>query len=225
MRGSIPAHTGKPAVRLASPRSSTVYPRPHGEADERPRGGEHGAGLSPPTRGSLGHALGALVDARSIPAHTGKPEQQEKTSKQISVYPRPHGEARWDARGALAEDGLSPPTRGSHLARLDEQPRAGSIPAHTGKPLGVFPSTLKLPVYPRPHGEAVDNDITDILDQGLSPPTRGSRGPDLVQVGVVGSIPAHTGKPPASLSPSVFIWVYPRPHGEAAAPSSALACE
>ena len=51
---------------------------------------------------------------------------------------------------------------------------------------------------------------------GLSPPTRGSRRRRADEHAGTGSIPAHTGKPPAA---SVFASrsaVYPRPHGEAA---------
>ncbi len=51
---------------------------------------------------------------------------------------------------------------------------------------------------------------------GLSPPTRGSPKPDLPSNPVIGSIPAHAGKPGAAPGGGAIRRVYPRPRGEAA---------
>ena len=89
--GSIPAHTGKPH----SPRSRCgplwVYPRPHGEAQERSGRGCPGRGLSPPTRGSRDRQSDHRVRNGSIPAHTGKPRRRRNAGPVGAVYPRPHG--------------------------------------------------------------------------------------------------------------------------------------
>ena len=70
-------------------------------------------------------------------------------------------------------------------------------------------------VYPRPRGEAERTRIEWCHHTGLSPPTRGSR-PDRPRPHpLVGSIPAHAGKPTSSWSCGSVIGVYPRPRGEA----------
>ena len=54
--GSIPAHAGEPNTNLTDGRGIAVYPRPRGGAGGALDGERHGEGLSPPTRGSPGHA-------------------------------------------------------------------------------------------------------------------------------------------------------------------------
>ena len=68
---------------------------------------------------------------------------------------------------------------------------------------------------PRPHGEASCRGLDLWDDQGLSPPTRGSRQAGRAGDGRQGSIPAHTGKPTAGRQVEGESRVYPRPHGEA----------
>ena len=73
--GSIPAHTGKPTRRRSGHDGFAVYPRPHGEAAHSTDQPVSEYGLSPPTRGSHDLAQQLVLDQRSIPAHTGKPDQ------------------------------------------------------------------------------------------------------------------------------------------------------
>ena len=131
------------------------------------------------------------------------------------VYPRPHGEADTDGNETWDVSGLSPPTRGSLGGRGDDERRSGSIPAHTGKPSARRRKGTATTVYPRPHGEATLRryGAKDVV--GLSPPTRGSLGDRLEHRPVLGSIPAHTGKPPPGSRRRTQSVVYPRPHGEA----------
>ena len=132
-----------------------------------------------------------------------------------AVYPRPHGEAALQGLRALPRDGLSPPTRGSRRPRGRCGRGSRSIPAHTGKPRTWPPAKRRRRVYPRPHGEARLGRGGHVLEDGLSPPTRGSQAGAFAEIPAGGSIPAHTGKPTvAPLSGSVGT-VYPRPHGEA----------
>ena len=70
-------------------------------------------------------------------------------------------------------------------------------------------------VYPRPHGEAVATQAIEVGADGLSPPTRGSRGDRVVGAVRPRSIPAHAGKPSTPGVGAAAIWVYPRPRGEA----------
>ena len=212
---SIPAHTGKPCAVTGPPVAAWVYPRPHGEALYAKGFSRVGCGLSPPTRGSRGARAGRDDRLRSIPAHTGKPTPTPTRTAAWRVYPRPHGEAE---KVVVVDDfhwGLSPPTRGSQRLRLRRRECAGSIPAHTGKP-PCWPTTGEpRRVYPRPHGEAGSGDGLHVGEQGLSPPTRGSRWRPGDGRAWQRSIPAHTGKPPATAGWPLSGTVYPRPHGEA----------
>ncbi len=97
--------------------------------------------------------------------------------------------------------------------------RAGtrSIPAHTGKPLAAAEQDAERKVYPRPHGEADAIRLLEALEDGLSPPTRGSPFNAPAHKLRQGSIPAHTGKPLKGVLVALGGGVYPRPHGEAEA--------
>ena len=134
VHGSIPAHTGKPCTAGGRRPLATVYPRPHGEARRLNDSGAGQAGLSPPTRGSLGLPPAGLEHHGSIPAHTGKPGPRPRKVASSAVYPRPHGEARRDHSVEQGNQGLSPPTRGSRPTSAAPEASRGSIPAHTGKP-------------------------------------------------------------------------------------------
>ena len=112
-------------------------------------------------------------------------------------------------------EGLSPPTRGSRRRSPALHGSLGSIPAHTGKPSGTRPSTAATGVYPRPHGEAPGELPLLYRAVGLSPPTRGSRRLHTCRRRLLGSIPAHTGKPGLTPPNGRRRRVYPRPHGEA----------
>ena len=213
--GSIPAHTGKPRRRALPPHMKAVYPRPHGEAGPGRAVDTLDSGLSPPTRGSLSVGGGDGLSEGSIPAHTGKPRTALRGRGSPEVYPRPHGEADEPEPKTTAERGLSPPTRGSRRRGGVLVARAGSIPAHTGKPAGGAGRLPCAGVYPRPHGEALGGLSSRRNGSGLSPPTRGShRGRD-DRARAPGSIPAHTGKPATASAGPQASPVYPRPHGEA----------
>ena len=215
MNRSIPAHTGKPRGAPYRDTAPEVYPRPHGEAATTWASTGGSRGLSPPTRGSLHPPDSRPPTVRSIPAHTGKPRTAEGACGRTAVYPRPHGEATSLSSFDTSRDGLSPPTRGSQHAVHDQPEIAGSIPAHTGKPLSATTMLWAMSVYPRPHGEATAFTSTAIVSIGLSPPTRGSLRGELTAVNKDRSIPAHTGKPGERTWSGTASKVYPRPHGEA----------
>ncbi len=135
--------------------------------------------------------------------------------RRYKVYPRPRGEARPLGERMGHGRGLSPPTRGSHVGGRDVDPCVGSIPAHAGKPGRSRPSAHPGEVYPRPRGEAARTKTAPNAANGLSPPTRGSRRWPWDFSFRSGSIPAHAGKPTATLSGIGMSGVYPRPRGEA----------
>ena len=130
------------------------------------------------------------------------------------VYPRTHGETLSAPERAPAVLGLSPHTRGNHIAQWALEPLTGSIPAHTGKPPGRLAARQPHRVYPRTHGETICIDWDRAVSEGLSPHTRGNQIATQAIGLYPGSIPAHTGKPSwLAVHPSC-VWVYPRTHGE-----------
>ena len=73
LQGSIPAHTGGPAVKFTRNARRRVYPRTHGGTIFAAINRAGLLGLSPHTRGNLLFASGVHVCPGSIPAHTGEP--------------------------------------------------------------------------------------------------------------------------------------------------------
>ena len=100
--GSIPAHTGKPFGPVPAAFVHAVYPRPHGEAGPPSQLAARAQGLSPPTRGSRNGRGAYGRCSGSIPAHTGKPPTTATSGTRRGVYPRPHGEAQYEAPGPQA---------------------------------------------------------------------------------------------------------------------------
>ena len=214
-RGSIPAHAGKPDSVALSSRYPPVYPRPRGEAPYRVLSCECGDGLSPPTRGSLFRPRASDLRLGSIPAHAGKPAWACPHRAPSAVYPRPRGEAAFDTSRPGPSHGLSPPTRGGHLAVPPVTRSVGSIPAHAGKPYALRLTVRMIEVYPRPRGEALRLTWFRLVRMGLSPPTRGSHERVLPARHGGRSIPAHAGKPSSWRPVGNVAAVYPRPRGEA----------
>ena len=91
-------------------------------------------GLSPRLRGNPGGACECAGGGGSIPALTGKPEQQTLAPEPIPVYPRAYGETGITPAGTLLETGLSPRLRGNPRPGSGGREFSGSIPALTGKP-------------------------------------------------------------------------------------------
>ena len=69
-------------------------------------------------------------------------------------------------------------------------------------------------VYPRTHGETKHQWTAHRQSYGLSPYTRGNHTASQQVLLESGSIPVHTGKPVAVVSPDDKVTVYPRTHGE-----------
>ena len=76
----------------------------------------------------------------------------------------------------------------------------------------LYPS-LQVGVYPRPRGGTAFPFRNVLLNEGLSPPTRGNRLKRVLLVDGVGSIPAHAGEPVTLGRRRVAPAVYPRPRG------------
>ncbi len=132
------------------------------------------------------------------------------------VYPRPCGETEHTVRELGFRKGLSPPMRGNHRIAVYGHVEIGSIPAHAGKPAAAAGRSSRSRVY-RPCGETICWRPLRSSRMGLSPPMRGNPRDDPHVADVVGSIPAHAGKPlPGGPAPR-HRRVYPRPCGETSA--------
>ena len=184
-RGSIPAHAGEPRWRRPASAQSAVYPRPRGGTPPAALIRARTIGLSPPTRGNPSVSLTREHGDRSIPAHAGEPYAwrawRSGTAGNL-VYPRPRGGTAIKDGGNLAEQGLSPPTRGNPILSLRTPNHAGSIPAHAGEPVeDAGPATLAQ-VYPRPRGGTSQDCSSSAMVRGLSPPTRGNPSSDALTI-------------------------------------------
>ena len=96
-RGSIPALTGKPALRTVFHSSRLVYPRAYGETTTAVTGPVLAEGLSPRLRGNRMRSRYASCGIGSIPALTGKPHVTPRRGVVAQVYPRAYGETRGSA--------------------------------------------------------------------------------------------------------------------------------
>ena len=213
-RGSIPVHTGKPIPSEAGNCDLWVYPRTHGETLRRSLRRKASMGLSPYTRGNRVRLVHPARPKRSIPVHTGKPRKNHVYPLMIEVYPRTHGETLERGSDPGPDDGLSPYTRGNLRMRFPGGRWLGSIPVHTGKPIGRGLHRTTVKVYPRTHGETTGDERATQVGEGLSPYTRGNRSPRHSRCTISGSIPVHTGKPIVNSRRSIENGVYPRTHGE-----------
>ena len=110
--------------------------------------------------------------------------------------------------------GLSPHVRGNQLGAKLRQPRRGSIPACTGKPLRRVIGRGPAGVYPRMYGETAAVRAGPVGVLGLSPHVRGNPGAHTPVLRDDGSIPACTGKPAAGAGAELLDAVYPRMYGE-----------
>ena len=141
LRGSIPAHAGKPKALCLLRGHCRVYPRPCGETVIFKYESRHDWGLSPPMRGNLRELRGARLGRGSIPAHAGKPSPRTAWTQYSGVYPRPCGETTTTEFCTMHTQGLSPPMRGNRIHFFLRFVLNGSIPAHAGKPAISTPQT------------------------------------------------------------------------------------
>ena len=112
--------------------------------------------------------------------------------------------------------GLSPHVRGNHDRATDQLVPLRSIPACTGKPFGQSRWRQGSAVYPRMYGETRRAEVMMVAASGLSPHVRGNHHGQDRHADPRGSIPACTGKPPASRIRERIKEVYPRMYGETA---------
>ncbi len=109
--------------------------------------------------------------------------------------------------------GRSPRTRGRQLFALRIILFPGSIPAYAGEAPLCFSTPRRSRVDPRVRGGGPLAVRPPVFFKGRSPRTRGRRGGELAEYGVVGSIPAYAGE--AALVPIMakIVQVDPRVRG------------
>ena len=206
--GLSPPMRGNRHLLPQRPITSRVYPRPCGETSIS-TAVVSGGGLSPPMRGNplqsnnavlarVGNPLQSNLMPQqrgSIPAHAGKPSLDRYRALSDAVYPRPCGETDRLHHDRMRAQGLSPPMRGNQFLRQFYAGGMGSIPAHAGKPRGDAEREMGNRVYPRPCGETLAIPSKSSYLGGLSPPMRGNPLQSNLMRRLLGSIPAHAGKP------------------------------
>ena len=114
---------------------------------------------------------------------------------------------------SAAAAGLSPPTRGILIGRIQGAHNAGSIPAYAGDPVLGACAYARGRVYPRLRGGSRQRARRRYWARGLSPPTRGIRGRAHRDTGAPGSIPAYAGDPDPAGTSRRRREVYPRLRG------------
>ena len=210
--------------RQSRPRPE-VYPRPRGGTTSSERNSSRARGLSPPTRGNRRQLWQEIEMTRSIPAHAGEPLGAGYGRRNRRVYPRPRGGTRLTLTPNDRSRGLSPPTRGNHVARQPPAARRRSIPAHAGEPASAAYRRRPSRVYPRPRGGTGSQQPQNIPRDGLSPPTRGNPINGAAGIEILRSIPAHAGEPLQFEFGANDVRVYPRPRGGTlTAPSLSTFC-
>ena len=211
----IPARAGEPCHRSRVRCDIRAYPRPRGGARSGTRrlGGHRG--LSPPARGSPGPDLGRGLAGGPIPARAGEPLLTSTKGRSSQAYPRPRGGAPEATESPSAEEGLSPPARGSRTGSAIPQRVRGPIPARAGEPIAVLTPFGFCWAYPRPRGGAILRLEALGLTGGLSPPARGSLVRRQRRTDHQGPIPARAGEPKSRRVGTSGTAAYPRPRGGA----------
>ena len=212
--GSIPAHAGKPPRVVSLSKSSRVYPRACGETQALLLFYGMDWGLSPRMRGNRFRINRVGTFDGSIPAHAGKPEIIPTKVGHCRVYPRACGETHLVQLVHIVAQGLSPRMRGNRGPGSGRGECPGSIPAHAGKPPRPDRVPRRIRVYPRACGETMGGRRVYSRPSGLSPRMRGNLLHQPFYIRIVGSIPAHAGKPGCNRGLGLGPRVYPRACGE-----------
>ena len=171
--GSTPAHAGNTLTPRSAAAQQWVYPRPRGEYAPALSAPPALPGLPPPTRGIRNRNNRRRRLARSTPAHAGNTACRGRRIVIDRVYPRPRGEYRQVFSPRTPSQGLPPPTRGILRRKAGAADGLWSTPAHAGNTYSPCISSSSSGVYPRPRGEYCIRRISQALNGGLPPPTRG----------------------------------------------------
>ena len=132
--GPIPAHAGKPFHQMAMGVYARAYPRACGETRLYAVKPLFNQGLSPRMRGNRTEHKCCAHRRGPIPAHAGKPDDDQPVTPYLRAYPRACGETGESSYDHWSCLGLSPRMRGNHLRESAGNAHVRPIPAHAGKP-------------------------------------------------------------------------------------------
>ena len=176
-------------------RCRRVYPRECGGTRHLYSAGVRGRGLSPRVRGNRTSRIHGIQSIRSIPASAGEPTKAIAPNRIQTVYPRECGGTKDAFDEQKADEGLSPRVRGNLPSLAPRQKPRGSIPASAGEP-AIAGATAETPrVYPRECGGTLQDQLSEVRLDGLSPRVRGNQGHPISSIYCCRSIPASAGEP------------------------------
>ena len=212
--GIIPACAGSTRPRSASTSPPRDHPRVRGEHSVmRHRLSQHG-GSSPRARGARTQRLSGRCRAGIIPACAGSTRHRLRSPDAAWDHPRVRGEHPIYRGKGTGRVGSSPRARGARHPVLDEEPRAGIIPACAGSTAPTRTIRGRAGDHPRVRGEHRTDPDDPRPGRGSSPRARGAQqhpgGPDRL----MGIIPACAGSTTACAALAVVWRDHPRVRGE-----------
>ena len=131
-------------------------------------------GSSPPARGTRYDSLGTAFSSRFIPACAGNTRASSIMETRRTVHPRLRGEHALSPKEQLIMGGSSPPARGTPRTEGLLPLCLRFIPACAGNTAKTRGPEAPRPVHPRLRGEHAGGCMTARLDDGSSPPARGT---------------------------------------------------
>ena len=215
----IPAHAGKTAGECPHEACQRAHPRSRGENIPPSKLMSWRTGSSPLTRGKPCSPPPLSRSTRLIPAHAGKTDSQDPSTRAAWAHPRSRGENEVIKVHRSSFHGSSPLTRGKPGAFFNSEALRRLIPAHAGKTLSACCLTPMTRAHPRSRGENLHHAKEASVKTGSSPLTRGKRSV-IVPVNITARlIPAHAGKTRERFEPGSVDAAHPRSRGENSSPS------
>ena len=151
-----PTHTGEPSVFYAGTSAHRDYPRAYGGTTALSSFRMKRNGLSPRVRGNHRWSDHHTTDARTIPACTGEPSDNDNSSVFKGDYPRVYGGTFIVIEERKVCNGLSPRVRGNLLSPRFCRYVLRTIPACTGEPVCLRTLISPPTDYPRVYGGTSD---------------------------------------------------------------------
>ena len=175
---------------------------------------DRAAGSSPHTRGARPVQSQPRGRARIIPAYAGSTPIGVDPRRRSPDHPRIRGEHSTYKIGTLKATGSSPHTRGAPFLPAVRPSDVGIIPAYAGSTRRNAISSYSRRDHPRIRGEHEKVFVTDPVDGGSSPHTRGAHQNRRGLARQRGIIPAYAGSTTVAQSASGHGSDHPRIRGE-----------
>jgi len=171
-------------------------------------------GSPPPLRGTDGKAIKGLCRRRITPAPAGNSDTILFYQNWFWDHPRPCGEQLLGSAPGQSARGSPPPLRGTALEELIEVGINGITPAPAGNRAYTLSGATSNQDHPRPCGEQVRNQVSNVTQIGSPPPLRGTACDFNTSLYRFRITPAPAGNSNSSASISGNIGDHPRPCGE-----------